>query len=500
LQRRGWSSSTNFLAANFRYEARFNSLYLSATSSIDGFIEIWIMNATNNNLYDIVSPFAGNTGASPYMFFGSSIDNHFGPGNFACANNTWYRLVLQCLPGQNIRASLCDDNERELIGYTFNHNGSVFGSGFKIVLSQAVGTSSVPYPMAVAADYISLTSQFSPIITTQPQSQTVLEGTNATFSTVAQGAQPLAYQWNLNGTNVPGATNAILTIANVQSPNLGDYSVVITNSYGSLVSSNAVLTFAGAPAIFVQPTNLTISAANSATFSVAAGGASPLSYQWNFNETNLIAGATNSTLVFTNAQFANQGSYSVSVTNSYGSIISSNAILVVTVDHFAWNAIPSPRFFDTPFAVQIIAQDAAMNVYTNYSGIVFINSTNGMPVSPTVSSNFLHGVWTGSVVVSRTATNLVLSAGDGQGHGGLANPINVVNRPSLASLSSSGTFYLIWPADPSGFLLEMTTNLSSGYWGLVPGSPLQFGGQYVQPIVPSSTNSGVFYRLKFSGQ
>ncbi|HEY1789901.1 MAG TPA: immunoglobulin domain-containing protein [Verrucomicrobiae bacterium] len=500
LQRRGWSSSTNFIAANFRYEARFNSLYLSSASSIDGFFEIWIMNATNNNLYDIVSPFAGSFGGNPYMFFGSSIDNNYIQGSYAVADNTWYRLVLQCLPGQKIRASLCDDNERELIGNTFNHDGSAFGSGFKIVLSQAIGASGSAYPDAVAVDYVSLASQFSPIITTQPQSLAVAAATNVTFSVIAQGAPPLTYQWNFNGTNIAGATNSALIMTNIQPVNAGVYSVTITNFYGSLASSNAVLTFAAAPTISVQPTNQTVSAASIATFSVTAGGGLPLSYQWYFNGTNVIPSATNSILTLADLQFANQGMYDVLVANPYGSVISSDALLVVSVDHFTWNTIPSTRFLNTPFAVRVVAQDAADGVYTNYSGIVLISATNGTPVTPTVSSNFVQGVWIGSVVVSQTATNLVLRAADGVGHNGLANPINIVNLPSLSPLSSGGTVYISWPVSPSGFSLQMSTNLATGNWVPVTGSPLQFGGQNVEPIIPSVTNSGVYYRLKFQGQ
>ena len=57
FERVGWSSETNFPPDNFRYEARFNTLFLSSTTSIDGFFEIWIMNATNDNLYLMVSTY-----------------------------------------------------------------------------------------------------------------------------------------------------------------------------------------------------------------------------------------------------------------------------------------------------------------------------------------------------------------------------------------------------------------------------------------------------------
>jgi hypothetical protein len=54
-----------------------------------------------------------------------------------------------------------------------------------------------------------------------------------------------------------------------------------------------------------------------------------LSYQWLFNETNVIAGATNATLTLSNVQFTDAGNYSVIVTNAAGSTNSSNASLIV---------------------------------------------------------------------------------------------------------------------------------------------------------------------------
>ncbi len=498
LQRRGWNTSSNFFANNFRYEVRFNSLFLSQTSSIDGFVEMWIMNATNNNLYDIVSPFAGGYGSDLYMFFGSSVDNNYVKGSYVYANNTWYRLVLQCLPGQNIRASLCDDNENELIGQTFNHSSASFGSGFKLVISQTVGFSGGTYPTTVAADYANLTTQFSPIVITQPQNQFVANGANASFSVVAEGGSTLGYQWNFNGTNILGATNSTLSLTNVQPFNAGAYSVIVTNSFGSVTSSNAALTTPGAPTIAIQPTNQTVSAASTATFSVTAGGTSPFYYQWLFNSSTPVPGATNSVLILTNIQVANQGAYSVVVTNAYGSVTSSNALLIVTVDHFAWATVPSPRFMNAPFPVQITAQDAANGVFTNYTGIVFISATNGIPVSPTASSNFVQGVWTGTIAVSQVANNVVLSASDGSGHSGLANPISVAAWPQLATVPSGGTMFISWPINPAGFVLETSTNLATGNWVPVSTAPLQFGGQNVEPIM-TGTNTSSFYRLQYNG-
>ncbi len=79
-------------------------------------------------------------------------------------------------------------------------------------------------------------------ITTQPQSQTVIAGTNAIFSVTASGTAPFSYRWLFTGTNLPGATNMTLVIGNAQPANAGSYSVIVTNSQGSVTSSVAVLT------------------------------------------------------------------------------------------------------------------------------------------------------------------------------------------------------------------------------------------------------------------
>jgi subtilase family serine protease len=276
--------------------------------------------------------------------------------------------------------------------------------------------------------------------------------------------------------------------------------LVFVNTYdGTLTIYQNITLMAGPPIITTQPTNQTVSAASSATFSVVVGSTTPVTYQWMFDGTNSLPGATNCVLTLTNVQAATEGEYSVVVTNVYDSIISSNALLVVTVDHFAWNVITSPKFVNTLFPVEVIAKDAANEVFTNYTGIVFLSATNGVPVAPTVSSNFVQGVWTGSIAVPQPVTGLVLSAGDGAGHIGLANPINVVYVPVLGTTLSGGAMYISWPTSPAGFFLEQTTNISSGPWIRVTGTPLEFGGEYVQPVTPAGTNAAVFYRLYYNG-
>ena len=80
-----------------------------------------------------------------------------------------------------------------------------------------------------------------PVIAAQPANVTINAGANAAFAVNADGTAPLAYQWRLAGTNLIGATGANLFLTNVQPNQAGNYSVVITNAAGPVVSSNALL-------------------------------------------------------------------------------------------------------------------------------------------------------------------------------------------------------------------------------------------------------------------
>jgi len=82
----------------------------------------------------------------------------------------------------------------------------------------------------------------APSIVTQPADQSVYEGGSATFSVVAVGTEPLFYQWRLGGTLITNETSSSLILTNVQGVGTRTYSVIVSNSAGSVESSNAVLT------------------------------------------------------------------------------------------------------------------------------------------------------------------------------------------------------------------------------------------------------------------
>lgn len=151
----------------------------------------------------------------------------------------------------------------------------------------------------------------------------------AAVGNVANWATP-RYQWNVNGTDLIGATNASLTITNVQAVDAGGYFVVVTNFGGSVTSQVATLTVNILAGITTQPLSQTVAAGFNVNFSVVPSGTAPFAYQWTFNGTNLV-GATNSTLTLNNVHTNNAGNYAVVVTNAAGSATSSSAMLTVNV-------------------------------------------------------------------------------------------------------------------------------------------------------------------------
>ena len=85
-----------------------------------------------------------------------------------------------------------------------------------------------------------------PVITSQPAGVLVNPGENASFSVTTHHvtALPHSYQWQRNGIAVSGATNASLSLSNIQAGDVGNYTVVITNDAGSVTSAAAALTLA----------------------------------------------------------------------------------------------------------------------------------------------------------------------------------------------------------------------------------------------------------------
>ena len=200
--------------------------------------------------------------------------------------------------------------------YTLSSVDATNAGNYTVVITNAVG--------GITSAIVTLSVDAAPYIV--PASQTVAPGTNVTFSVYASGEAPFTYQWQHDGTNLP-AVGVSYAIQSVQPKDAGSYVVVVSGDF-SPAYAQAYLTVGAAPAITSQPTNETANAGGDATFTVAANGTPPPTYQWLFNGAT-IGGATTDSYIITNVQPLDAGSYSVVVSNAAGAVTSAVALLTV---------------------------------------------------------------------------------------------------------------------------------------------------------------------------
>jgi hypothetical protein len=234
------------------------------------------------------------------------------------------------------------------------------------------------------------------------------------------GDPDVTYQWQLNTTNIAGATNATLILTNIQAANAGTYTVTAFDANGSTSSSPAVLTILYPPSISVQPASQSTLPGSNVTFTVSANGNAPLSYQWMF-EGEALAGDTNAVLSLTNVQAATEGLYSVLVSNSIGSITSSNAVLQI--------------IFPPTIAVQPISQAA------NSGSNITLTVALSVPVSPTlpaVTSGSLALWLKADAGVVANSAGLVSQWQDQSGKTNNASQTNATLQPLLVYPPANG--------------------------------------------------------------
>ena len=207
----------------------------------------------------------------------------------------------------------------------------------------------------------------SPSILSQPVSLVVTQGNVAAFSVSADGTAPLSYQWYFNtNTALSGQTATNFIIASAQATNAGNYSVRVSNAGGNITSAQATLTVLLPPSITTQPQSQTVLVGNNVTFTAAASGTSPLSYQWYFASAPIL-NATNVTHAITGVTTNDGGNYFLTVNNPYGAATSSIATLTVNIPNTNgdWYVSPTgndanPGTIASPFATLNKAQSVAL--------------------------------------------------------------------------------------------------------------------------------------------
>ncbi|NDC74099.1 hypothetical protein EBZ70_02125 [bacterium] len=198
-------------------------------------------------------------------------------------------------------------------------------------------------------------------ITTQPAAQSLVPGSSSSMSVVAAGTGTLTYQWYKDGSAIAGATSSTYSIASASVADTGNYTVKVSNAYGSETSTVATvsLSAAAAPVFTTQPSTQSVDAGTSLTLVAAASGAPTPSYQWFFNN-NPISGATAATYTVASVTTANAGSYKVVATNTQGNATSNTATVTVNT------AAPSISAQPQPVTVNV---GAAINLSVTASGI-----------------------------------------------------------------------------------------------------------------------------------
>jgi len=248
----------------------------------------------------------------------------------------------------------------------------------------------------------------APVISTQPQSTTVIQSRTATFSVVASSATPLRYQWQFNGESIFDATNSLLNLSNVQPEQAGFYRCFVLNSGGIVGSSNAVLTVLAQARIMQQPQGVFMRGSTnsadygsttnrSATFTIAAISSSSIRYQWRFNGSPIVD-ATNASLTVSNVDLSRDGSYDVALADEVSTQFSVAARLTVLVTPIIVQAplsqtVPAGGSVSVsvaitgnppPFTYRWMSNSVTMGLFTSNERSNFFTFRAGTnPVSPT---------------------------------------------------------------------------------------------------------------------
>jgi hypothetical protein len=187
------------------------------------------------------------------------------------------------------------------------------------------------------------TGPVSLAFTVQPTNTNSTAGSTVTFTSAARGFPHPHFTWQRNGVDVPGATDATLTLVNLTTNNAGTYTVVITNGIQSLTSSNAVLVVNPAPSapVFVStPSSLVAYIGQNATFTGVAQGSPSPAYFWK-KDGALLPGETTNTLARFGVSASDSGTYTLVASNSVGIASAAVALLVTRKSFLAITEVQS---------------------------------------------------------------------------------------------------------------------------------------------------------------
>ncbi len=318
----------------------------------------------------------------------------------------------------------------------------------------------------------------APTITTQPASQSVSVGAAAALTVAATGTTPMSYQWSKDGVAIAGATATTYSIASVTSASAGNYTVVVTNAYGSATSNSATLTAVTGPTAWL--TNLSVRA------NMAAGQTMIVGFTTGGGTESVLVRGIGPGLVKTFPQFFTAAAVMADPRLSYYP----NGTSTSTYTNDNWDSSLAGTFtavgafpldtgsLDAAFVQPIQGPNNSVWVQGTGAGIVLVEAYGvGTSVSPRLTNiSARNHVGTGADIliagfaIGGTGTKKLLIRGIGPGLIPLGVTTGTLNDPLLEVYDSSGSNVPLATNDNWDSALASTFNLV-GAFGLTVGSP-----------------------------
>ncbi len=217
--------------------------------------------------------------------------------------------------------------------WTFQSTNMPSAISPELALPQIQASQAGPYAVIVSNPAGAITSAVAnltvvtvPEIKSPPQPRTVVTGSPLQLTVEAASAVPVQYQWQLNGSNISGATSQTLTLSSAQATNAGNYSVVVSNPAGRISTPPVPVIVVLPPVFSSSPKSVAGVAGQKAVFNATVASTGPVGYQWFFGQ-QLLSNALSDNLVISNLGPQHTGEFRVVVTNLAGSITSMPAHL-----------------------------------------------------------------------------------------------------------------------------------------------------------------------------
>jgi uncharacterized repeat protein (TIGR03803 family) len=453
-----------------------------------------VFKMTPDGVFTNLLSFNGSNGGGPYGGVRQGLDGNF-YGTTEYGGSSGYGTVFAITPDGTLTTlgTIPSAWGYSLAAPAQGVDGNLYGA----TAFTGTGGYGEAYVLAIANQSLQ--------ITTQPRSQTAFLGQTVKLSVATLGSFPVSYQWQENSTNLTdagnlsGSSTRVLTFANVTAANAGLYSVIVSNSFGSVTSTPALLAVTSSvPAITLQPTNQTVFPGATATFRVGAVGNFPLYYQWQLNGNNItdstnIIGTTTTILTIANVSSVNTGTYSVIVSNSLGWVSSTGAVLalskILLTNLYSFSGGQSGANPNTLVqGANGLFYGTTQNGGTNGYGTIFqIRLTaNGAPTNLYSFTGYGDGAFPVAGLVQGADGNFYGTASVGGNGGG---------GGTIFKITPGGTFgsvYSFTGAADGGFpYAELVQGTDGNFYGTTLGGGTQHGWGTVFEITPDGLLSSM---------